>query len=147
MSVAPFDVRQGNFVGAGVNTVTRSGTNRFTGSVLLPVSQRVVRRQGGQAAWRTTRARSTRPTLGEWFGGPIFKNKLFFFESYETQKDTRPLTTFTSNPGGAAAVGNMTRVLASDLNALSSFLSHELQVRDRAVRRHHEDDAGQAVPA
>ncbi len=123
MSVAPFDVRQGNFVGAGVNTVTRSGSNRFAGSVLLPVSQRVVRRQGGGRPGVQPGHVRHDNTVGEWFGGPIFKNKLFFFESYESQKDTRPLTTFTSNPGGAAAVGNTTRVLASDLNALSSFLS------------------------
>ena len=55
-------------------------------------------------------------------GGPIVKNKLFFFQSFEKQNDTRPLTTFTSNPGGAPVAGNTTRVLASDLAGLSSFL-------------------------
>src|SRR5262249_13355986 len=60
---------------------------------------------------------------GEWAGGPIIKNRLFFFESYDYQKDTRPLTTFTSNPGGAPVAGNTTRVLASDLTALSSYLA------------------------
>jgi hypothetical protein len=51
------------------------------------------------------------------------KNKLFFFESFERQKDQRPLTTFVANPGGAPATGNTTRVLASDLDALSTFLN------------------------
>src|SRR5262249_7346272 len=60
---------------------------------------------------------------GEWAGGPIVRNKLFFFESFESQNDSRPLTTYVANPGGAPATGNTTRVLASDLTALSSFLS------------------------
>jgi len=122
VSVAPFDVRQGNFVGAGVNTVTRSGSNRFTGSVYYRYrNDSYVGKESGGLAFNPGDFKTT--NLGEWAGGPIFKNKLFFFESYESQTDTRPLTTFTSNPGGAAAIGNTTRVLASDLNALNSYLS------------------------
>jgi hypothetical protein len=122
VSVAPFDVRQGNFVGAGVNTVTRSGNNRYTGSVYYRYrNDSYVGKESGGLAFNPGDFKTT--NFGEWFGGPIFKDKLFFFESYESQTDTRPLTTFTSNPGGAAAVGNTTRVLASDLNNLSSYLA------------------------
>src|SRR5260370_35681919 len=64
---------------------------------------------------------------GVWAGGPIIKNKLFAFGSYEKQDDTRPLTTFTSNAGGQTVGGNTTRVLASDLSNLSSFLSSKFQ--------------------
>src|SRR5947209_5374633 len=122
VSVAPFDVRQGNFVGAGVNTVTRSGTNNYVGSGYYRYRNEsfVGTNAAGQAfnpgTFKTTNA-------GEWLGGPIVKNKLFFFESFESQKDTRPLTTYTSNPGGAPNTGNTTRVLASDLSALISLLS------------------------
>src|SRR4029079_1956297 len=60
---------------------------------------------------------------GEWAGGPIIRNRLFFFESFESQSDKRPLTTFVSNPGGAPATGNTTRVLAQDLTNISALLS------------------------
>jgi Carboxypeptidase regulatory-like domain len=121
VSVAPYDVRQGNFVGANVNTVTRSGTNLFSGSFYTRYrNQSYV---GTDAAGQTFNPQTFKTTdTGEWVGGPIVKNKLFFFQSFESQKDTRPLTSFTSNPGGAPATGNTTRVLASDLNALSSYL-------------------------
>ena len=114
VSVAPYDVRQGNFVGANVNSVTRSGTNRFTGSFYSRYrNQSYVGTKAASQAYNPGTFKTTDD--GEWVGGPIIKNKLFFFENYDYQKDTRPLTDFTSNPGGAPVAGNTTRVLASDL--------------------------------
>jgi hypothetical protein len=121
VSVAPYDVRQGNFVGAGVNTVTRSGTNTFIGSGYFRYRNESY--VGTEAAGQTVNPGTFKTTTaGEWGGGPIVPNRLFFFESFESQKDTRPLTTYVANPGGAAPTGNTTRVLASDLNALSTLL-------------------------
>jgi outer membrane receptor protein involved in Fe transport len=122
VNAAPYDVRQGHFVGAGVNMVTRSGANSFHGS--------------GYYWWRndglvgTDAADNTYnpgtfdyKRYGAWLSGPIIKDKLFFFGSYENDKFTQPGTTFVANTGGQPAVGNVTRVLASDLDALSSYLS------------------------
>ena len=145
VSVAPYDVRQGNFVGAGVNTVTRSGTNRITGSFYY--RYRDDGYVGTEAAGLPFNPGTfTTKNTGFWVGGPFIKNKLFGFTSFEKQEDTRPLSTFVANPGGAPAQGNTTRVLASDLNALSSFLSRQLQLRDRPVREHQQEHARQAVP-
>ncbi len=125
VAVAPFDVREGNFVGAGVNTVTRSGANTFAGSAYYRYHNDSY--VGTDAAGQTVNPGTFKTTTGgEWFGGPIKKNKLFFFESFEDQQDSRPLTTFVANPGGAPATGNVTRVLASDLDSLSSFLGSKL---------------------
>ncbi len=121
VSVAPFDVRQGSFTGAGVNTVTRSGSNRVSGSfyhrfrdqdwVGTEASGQVV--NPGTFTFRNT---------GGWASGPILKNKWFAFGNYEDQLDKRPLTTFRANTGGEPIGGQVTRVPASDLTALSSFL-------------------------
>ena len=122
VSVAPFDVRQGNFVGAAVNTVTKSGTNTFSGSGYTRYrNQSFVGTSAAGQAFNPGTFKTT--DTGEWLGGPIFRNRLFFFESFEKQNDTRPLSTFVSNPGGAPVAGNTTRVLASDLTGLSNFLS------------------------
>ncbi|MDH5315743.1 MAG: TonB-dependent receptor, partial [Gemmatimonadota bacterium] len=121
VNIAPYDVRQGNFVGAGVNTVTKSGTNEFTGSVYYGWrNDGLVGTKTGDLTYDPGTFKYNK--FGARFGGPIIKNKLFFFASYEDDGLTQPGTTWTANAGGEAIEGTKTRVLASDLDALSSYL-------------------------
>lgn len=122
VNIAPYDVRQGNFVGAGVNTVTRSGTNEISGSAYY-----LFRHQGlvGTKAGDLTRDPGTFSyrQVGVRIGGPIIPDKLFFFGSFEDERLTQPGTTFKARPDTSTPVGgNTTRVLASDLDQLSNFL-------------------------
>jgi hypothetical protein len=122
VNIAPFDVRQGTFVGAAVNTVTKSGTNRYEGSLYyLMRDQSLVGENAGRNAFDPGEFEFSQ--IGARLGGPIIKNKLFFFASYESDERAAPATTFKANPGGVTPAGNITRVLASDLDALSSFLA------------------------
>ena len=122
VNVAPYDVRQGNFTGAGVNTVTRSGTNEFVGSAYY--FWRNNNNVGTEAGANTFNPGDfTYKQQGFRVGGPIVKDKLFFFASYEDDSETRPGTTWRANNGNEPITGNVTRVLASDLNTLSGFLS------------------------
>lgn len=123
INVAPYDVRQGNFVGAGVNTVTRSGGNSISGSVYYNYRhQGLVGQDAGGLKYNPGKFKYD--LIGVRLGGPIIPNKLFFFGSFEKDKDIRPGTTFTANKGGETATGSVTRVLASDLIALSSYLKN-----------------------
>jgi hypothetical protein len=121
INVAPYDVRQGHFVGAGVNMVTRSGTNSFAGSGYWWFRDNDL--VGTDAKGQTYNPGTfDYDRYGGWVSGPIVKDKLFFFGSYENDKFTQPGTTFRANRGGETVGGNVTRVLASDLDALSSYL-------------------------
>jgi outer membrane receptor protein involved in Fe transport len=126
VNIAPYDVRQGNFVGASVNTVTRSGSNEFSGSAYY-----LFRHQGlvGTKAKDLTRDPGTFDfrEVGVRLGGPIIQDRLFFFGSFEDDALTQPGTIFRSNKGGEAVGGNITRVLASDLDQLSKFLRDTLK--------------------
>ena len=120
VNVAPYDVRQGNFTGAGVNTVTRSGTNEFSGSAYY--FWRNNNNVGTEAGENTFDPGDfTYKQYGFRVGGPIIKDKLFFFASFEDETEARPGTTWRANRGEPIE-GNITRVLASDLDQLSTFL-------------------------
>jgi hypothetical protein len=136
VNISPYDVRQGNFVGAGVNTVTRSGTNTYSGSVYyLFRKPSLVGKQAGENSFDPGdfdyknwgfRLGGPLPFFNFGEGGPTFisgKNRLFFFTSYEQEELTEPGTTFTARNSGQTVGGTVTRVLSSDLDALSSFLA------------------------
>ncbi len=141
VNVAPYDVRQGNFVGAGVNTVTRSGTNQYNGSVYYLFRRpNLVGKEAGNNTFNPGNFKFR--NWGFRVGGPMpflnfgetgkdsdyrpyfisGKNKLFFFLSYENEELTEPGTTFRANNGGETVGGNVTRVLKSDLDTLSTYL-------------------------
>jgi outer membrane receptor for ferrienterochelin and colicin len=125
VSIAPYDVRQGSFTGASINAVTRSGTNDFNGSVYtffrnqnlsgLNVGETKVLKQD----YRTQQT-------GFRLGGPIIKNKLFFFVNAEIERRVDPGTFLVANrPGVTAAPGagsNTASVNATDIDNLRNFL-------------------------
>ena len=121
VNIAPYDVRQGNFIGGAVNTVTRSGGNQFRGSVY---------RQFRDDSMVGTKAKglAVNPgtfqfgNTGGWGSGPVVKNRVFFFANFENESFVKPGTTYVANTGGQTAAGNVTRVLKTDLDALSAFL-------------------------
>src|SRR5216117_1359631 len=123
VNVAPYDVRQGNFVGAGINMVTKSGTNDVSGSLYYNARNNSF--VGTHAGPNTFNPGTFKyHDIGAALGGPIVRNRLFFFGSFEHDGQTAPGTTFLANAGGPPVTGNVTRVLASDLDSLSSYLKN-----------------------
>ncbi len=121
VSVAPYDVRAGNFVGAGVNTVTRSGTNTFRGSIYHTYkNQNLTGKNAGAIPFDPGVFKFG--NTGGWVGGPIVPDRLFYFFSYENENTSQPGTNFLANTGSQTVGGNITRVQASDLDALSTYL-------------------------
>lgn len=123
VNIAPYDVRQGNFVGAGINMVTKSGTNEYSGSFYYQTrNEALVGTKIGEKEFDPGTFNFN--MIGARLGGPIVKDKLFFFANFEWEDDLRPGTTYKANDGTQQAGGNITRVLRSDLDQLSSFLKN-----------------------
>ncbi|HRN52525.1 MAG TPA: hypothetical protein PK788_03465, partial [Gemmatimonadaceae bacterium] len=121
VNIAPFDVRQGGFVGAAINTVTRSGNNDFQGSLYYNVrDQDYVGRNAGRRTFNP--GTFSFDQIGFRLGGPILKDKLFFFVSYESDENSAPGNTNLPREASQSAGGNITRVLRSDLIAVRDTL-------------------------
>lgn len=122
VNIAPFDVRQGGFTGAGVNAITRSGTNEFSGSVFY--NTRNEKFVGSKAKGEDVVTQNFNvKQQGFRVGGPIVKDKLFFFINGEQERREDPATSYVAlRPGVNDNDANVSRVLASDLDALSTYL-------------------------
>ena len=125
VNVSPYDVKQGGFTSAGVNSVLKSGTNTFKGSVYTylkgPGTQ-------GYNVDNTTISRSPFNFYirGASLGGPIIKNKLFFFANYEELNQTAPaFSVAASTPSNAPAAGSVSQIDTGSLGTLSRTLQNQ----------------------
>ncbi|MBS1667318.1 MAG: TonB-dependent receptor [Bacteroidetes bacterium] len=110
--LSPYDVTQSGFTGGGVNAVTRSGTNTFHGSIYgFTQNQNMV----GKAPNDNSKYSNFKDnTFGVRLGGPIIKNKLFFFVNYERERRTSPIVNL---PGSSTSL-----IQTNILDQLSAFL-------------------------
>jgi hypothetical protein len=126
VNTSPFDVRQGGFVGGGINTVSRSGANTSFGSVYQYFKNKDLQGYEVNAAPYTIvvpKQDFSYDMKGFTAGGAIIKNKLFFFVNGEQEERTSPATNWTAssatNPANATTVS---AAAAADLDALKKFL-------------------------
>ena len=119
VNIAPFDVRQTGFTGAGLNIITKSGTNTFHGSAYGFYRDQNL--QGIHAGKVTLeRTPSKNKTYGASLGGPIIKDKLFFYVNAEWEEAARPNPNDWV-PTGSSAIG---RQSAAPKDSLDKFKQH-----------------------
>ena len=126
VNVAPYDIRQSGFVGAGINAVTRSGTNEIEGSVYQTQRNNSNLYVGNNArGTKVTAQKFDEKVLGFRLGAPIIKNKLFIFGNYEQIERTEPGTTWIST-GSPLTGSQVSRVKYDDMVRLSKFMKDTL---------------------
>jgi hypothetical protein len=121
VNIAPYDVTQAGFTGAGVNTVTKSGNNNFTGTVYSFF------RNDAMTGKKVDGNKFEVPSLsqlqtGVSLGGAIKKDKLFYFVNFETEQRSDAATAYLAQNASNTGKTNTSRVLEADLQAVSSIL-------------------------
>ncbi len=123
VNVAPYDIRLSQFTGASINAVTRSGDNTFKASVYTfqrPKSFTGSTVDGKEVTGANSRSQQT---YGGRIGGPIIRDKLFFFLSGEYEKVSIPGVDWKPSTDGVAVPDQMiSRTTESDLVAVKDYL-------------------------
>ncbi|MDH6305343.1 hypothetical protein M2463_002140 [Parabacteroides sp. PH5-13] len=113
--IAPYDVRNGGFTGAGINSVTKSGSNEYHASVYMYTKSPSMRGYRVKDEILSVKEFSNHQ-YGLSLSGPIIKNKLFYFINAEMDRVEEPVTYTTENSAPTAEA----------LSDLSQFLSDQL---------------------
>ena len=122
--IAPYDVRQTNFIGGSINAITKSGTNQFKGSAYIFHKNENMR---GDAVDRQQiagmREKDQETTYGFTFGGPILKNKLFFFANAEMITSPTVINRWQASEDGVANANSyISRTTIADMQQVSDFV-------------------------
>ena len=125
--ISPYDVRQTNFIGGGVNAITKSGTNTFKGSAY--VYHRNENMRGNMVAGQEVsgaRDKDRNTTYGFTLGGPIIKNKLFFFVNAEYSTIPTVVNRWRGSANGEANPdAYISRTTLADLEKVSKFVKEK----------------------
>lgn len=123
VNIAPYDVTLGSFTGAGINSVTRSGTNNFRGSVYYYWKNPYLTGDNVQTTTLSPEQAFNFSNRGANIGGYFIKNKLFFFVSGEQERLSQPATSYTASRTGRPAVpGAVSQANGDTLDVLRKFL-------------------------
>ena len=114
---APYDVEYGNFTGCAINVVTKSGSNRFHGGAFYEFSSKTWR--GDELPGRPVGGVDDDKRWGVNFGGPIIKDRLFFFGAYENQKGGFAQD---EGPDGGDFANPISGISVDQFNAISEVL-------------------------
>ena len=123
VNLSPFDVKQGNFTGANIAAVTRSGTNTFRGTAYYlwrnenMIGDKVKDQIAAKPAVQTK-------IIGGSLGGSIIKNKLFFFVNAEFEEKP-PAAGITWTPTGGSGQGNISNVTVADLQRVDQYVRNK----------------------
>lgn len=122
VATAPYDVTLSGFTGASVNAVTKSGSNDFHGTAYAYYRNESLTgdKVKGEKIYVPSLEQSQ---AGFSIGGPIVKNKLFFFANFEIDERTDSGSSVVANDGNGSTDVNESRVLASDLLHVSTKLA------------------------
>jgi len=113
VSISPYNATLGNFTGAAINAITKSGTNTLHGSAYYIFRNQDLagKTPDGPKDAATKLASFSNKTFGVTLGGPIVKNKAFFFISAEMQRDETPLTFNPSTYVGSVTPATLQRIV------------------------------------
>ena len=123
ISITPYDVRQSGFTGGGVNAVTKSGTNEFKGSAYTYLTSTSLKgNRVGNTVFSVDDGHTN--TYGATFGGPIIKDKLFFFVNGEYEDNVIAGPVARAGDGSSKYSNTSRRPQLSELESLSSYLQN-----------------------
>jgi len=114
---APFDVEYGQFTGCAINVVTKSGSNRFRGEAFFEYSSDSLR--GDTVKGRRVAPIDDDKRWGVSLGGPIWRDRLFFFGAYEHQEGGFAQET---GPTGAGFVNEVAGVSAAQYTQITDII-------------------------